>query len=129
MKIHASGEDYLEAVLVLQKKLGMVRSVDVARYMAVGTLREGGFLTTDENHYIHLTDLGWDVAEKIYERHCFFTHQLISVGVNPQIAEVDACRMEHAVSDESFQKLKEHAMREIASQKIDNTFDDFPVKK
>ena len=55
--------------------------------------------------------------------------QLISVGVNPQIAEVDACRMEHAVSDESFQKLKEHAMREIASQKIDNTFDDFPVKK
>ena len=59
----------------------------------------------------------------------FFTHQLISVGVNPQIAEVDACRMEHAVSDESFQKLKEHAMREIASQKIDNTFDDFPVKK
>ena len=138
MKIHASGEDYLEAVLVLQKKLGMVRSVDVARYMevskpsvcyAVGTLREGGFLTTDENHYIHLTDLGWDVAEKIYERHCFFTHQLISVGVNPQIAEVDACRMEHAVSDESFQKLKEHAMREIASQKIDNTFNDFPVKK
>ena len=116
----------------------MVRSVDVARYMevskpsvcyAVGTLREGGFLTTDENHYIHLTDLGRDVAEKIYERHCFFTHQLISVGVNPQTAEVDACRMEHAVSDESFQKLKEHAMRGIASQKIDNTFDDFPVKK
>ena len=133
-----AGEDYLESVLILQKKLGMVRSVDVARYMevskpsvcyAVGTLREGGFLTTDENHYIHLTDLGRDVAEKIYERHCFFTHQLISVGVNPQIAEVDACRMEHAVSDESFQKLKEHAMREIASQKIDNTFDDFPVKK
>ena len=88
----------------------------------------GGFKTQrmlrSRNHYIHLTDLGWDVAEKIYERHCFFTHQLISVGVNPQIAEVDACRMEHAVSDESFQKLKEHAMREIASQKIDNTFDD-----
>ena len=127
MKIHASGEDYLEAILILQKKLGMVRSVDVARYMevskpsvcyAVGTLREGGFLTTDENHYIHLTDLGRDVAEKIYERHC-----------NPQTAEVDACRMEHAVSDESFQKLKEHAMRGIAAQKIDNTFDNFPVKK
>ena len=138
MKIHASGEDYLEAVLVLQKKLGMVRSVDVARYMevskpsvcyAVGTLREGGFLTMDEKHYLHLTELGRDMAEKIYERHCFFTHQLISVGVNPQIAEVDACRMEHAVSDESFQKLKEHAMRAFASQKIDNTFDDFPVKK
>ena len=138
MKIHASGEDYLEAVLVLQKNHGAVRSIDVARRVgvskasvsyAVSALREGGFLTTDENHYIHLTNLGWDVAEKIYERHCFFTHQLISVGVNPQIAEVDACRMEHAVSDESFQKLKEHAMREIASQKIDNIFDDFPVKK
>ena len=73
MKLHAAGEDYLEAILVLQKKQGMVRSVDVARYMevskpsvcyAVGTLREGGFLTTDENHYIHLTDLGRDVAEK-----------------------------------------------------------------
>ena len=105
MKLHTAGEDYLEAVLILQKKLGMVRSVDVARYMevskpsvcyAVGTLREGGFLTTDEKHYLHLTELGRDVAEKIYERHCFFTHQLISVGVNPQIAEVDACRMEHA---------------------------------
>ena len=68
-----AGEDYLESVLILQKKLGMVRSVDVARYMevskpsvcyAVGTLREGGFLTTDENHYIHLTDLGRDVTEK-----------------------------------------------------------------
>ena len=133
-----AGEDYLESVLILQKKLGMVRSVDVARYMevskpsvcyAVGTLREGGFLTTDENHYIHLTDLGRDVAEKIYERHCFFTYQLIAVGVNPQTAEVDACRMEHAVSDESFQKLKEHAMRGIAAQKIDNTFDNFSVKK
>ena len=56
-------------------------------------------------------------------------YQLIAVGVNPQTAEVDACRMEHAVSDESFQKLKEHAMRGIAAQKIDNTFDNFPVKK
>ena len=86
MKLHTAGEDYLEAVLILQKKLGMVRSVDVARYMevskpsvcyAVGTLREGGFLTTDENHYLHLTELGRDVAEKIYERHCFLTKHLI----------------------------------------------------
>ena len=74
MKLHTAGEDYLEAVLILQKKLGMVRSVDVARYMevskpsvcyAVGTLREGGFLTTDEKHYLHLTELGQNVAEKI----------------------------------------------------------------
>lgn len=76
-----AGEDYLESVLILQKKLGMVRSVDVARYMevskpsvcyAVGTLREGGFLTTDENHYIHLTDLGRDVAEKFTNAIAFY---------------------------------------------------------
>lgn len=88
MKLHTAGEDYLEAVLILQKKLGMVRSVDVARYMevskpsvcyAVGTLREGGFLTTDEKHYLHLTERGLDVAEKIYERHCFLTKHLISM--------------------------------------------------
>ena len=82
MKLHASGEDYLETILVLQKKLGMVRSVDVARHMevskpsvchAVATLRDGGFLMMDEDHILHLTDVGREVAEKIYERHCFFT--------------------------------------------------------
>ena len=75
-------------------------------------------MTTDENHYIHLTDLGRDVAEKNLRTPLLFTHQLISVGVNPQIAEVDACRMEHAVSDESFQKLKEHAMRGLLHKKL-----------
>ena len=118
MKLHTAGEDYLEAVLILQKKLRMVRSVDVARYMevskpsvcyAVGTLREGGFLTTDENHYLHLTDLGQDVAEKIYERHCFFTEKLIAAGVDPKVAEADACRIEHIISAESFERLKEAA--------------------
>lgn len=115
MKLHASGEDYLETILVLQKKLGMVRSVDVARYMdvskpsvcvAVNTLKEGGFLTMDENHFLHLTDVGCEVAEKIYERHCFFTEQLIAAGVDPEIAEADACRMEHVISSESFEKMK-----------------------
>ena len=114
--IHASGEDYLETILVLQKKLGMVRSVDVARYMevtkpsvchAVATLRDGGFLTMDEDHFLHLTDVGREVAEKIYERHCFFTEQLIAAGVDPKTAEADACRIEHIISDESFSKLKE----------------------
>ena len=117
MKLHTAGEDYLEAVLILQRKLGMVRSVDVARYMevskpsvcyAVGTLREGGFLTTDENHYLHLTDLGQEVAE-IYERHCFFTEKLIAAGVDPKVAEADACRIEHIISTESFERLKEAA--------------------
>ena len=78
-KLHASGEDYLETILVLQQKHGMVRSVDVARHMevtkpsvchAVATLREGGFLTMDSDYFLHLTDVGREVAEKIYERHC-----------------------------------------------------------
>ena len=121
MKLHASGEDYLETILVLQKKLGMVRSVDVARHMemskpsvchAVATLRNGGFLTMDKDHFLHLTDVGREVAEKIHERHCFFTEQLITAGVDPKTAEADACRIEHIISDESFDRLKEAAEQE-----------------
>lgn len=121
MKLHASGEDYLEAVLVLHKKMGMVRSVDVARHMevskpsvcvAVNALKDGGFLIMDENHFLHLTDIGREVAEKIYERHCFFTEQLIAAGVDPKTAEADACRIEHIISDESFSKLKESVNNE-----------------
>ena len=117
MKLHASGEDYLEAILVLHKKMGMVRSVDVARYMevtkpsvchAVATLRDGGFLIMDEDRFLHLTDVGREVAEKIYERHCFFTEQLIAAGVDPRTAEADACRIEHNISMESFEKLRDY---------------------
>ena len=115
MKLHASGEDYLETILVLQKKRGMVRSVDVARHMevskpsvchAVATLRDGGFLMMDEDHFLHLTDVGREVAEKIYERHCFFTEQLITAGVDPKTAEADACRIEHTISQDSFEKIR-----------------------
>ena len=115
MKLYASGEDYLEAILVLQKKLGMVRSVDVARHMevskpsvchAVATLRDGGFLTMDEDHFLHLTDVGREVAESIYERHFFFTEQLITAGVDPKTAEADACRIEHTISQDSFEKIR-----------------------
>ena len=118
MKIHASGEDYLEAILILQKQMGegSVRSVDLARHMefskpsishAVGVLRDGGFLEMDKDGFLHLTDKGREVAEKIYERHRFFTEQLIAVGVDKVTAEQDACRIEHVISDESFQKLKD----------------------
>ena len=115
MKIYASGEDYLEAVLVLQKKKDMVRSVDLARHMgfskpsishAVGVLKKKGLLTVDADGYLHLTDAGRGVAEKIYERHLFFTKQLVAVGVDQETAERDACRIEHAISEEAFQKLK-----------------------
>ena len=90
------GEDYLETILVLQKKRGMVRSVDVARHMevskpsvchAVATLRDGGFLMMDEDHFLHLTDVGREVAEQIYEKHRFFTDRLIEAGVDPVTAE------------------------------------------
>ena len=116
MKIHASGEDYLEAVLILQKKQGMVRSVDLARHMgfskpsishAVGVLKNGGFLTVDDDGFLHLTVIGREIAEKIYERHQFFTEQLVAAGVDRETAEQDACRIEHVISDTSFQKLKE----------------------
>ena len=115
MKLHASGEDYLEAILVLHKKMGMVRSVDVARHMevskpsvchAVATLRDGGFLTMDEDHFLHLTDMGREVAEKIYERHRVLTLWLTRIGVSRECAAEDACRIEHVISDESFLALK-----------------------
>ena len=113
--LYVSGEDYLEAILVLKKQKGMVRSVDVARHLevtkssvcnAVATLRDGGFLTMDSDYFLHLTDVGREVAEQIYEKHCFFTERLIAVGVDPETAEREACRMEHVISDESFERLK-----------------------
>lgn len=114
----ASGEDYMETILILQKNLGMVRSIDVARYMgvskpsvcvAVNSLKAAGFLTMDESHFLHLTDIGREVAEQVYEKHCFFKEQLIAAGIDPKIAEADACRIEHVISNESFVRLKELA--------------------
>ena len=116
MKLHASGEDYLEAVLTLQQEKGMVRSIDLARHMgyakpsishAVKILQEGGFLFMDENAYLHLTDVGREVAEKIYGRHQLFTQLLIEVGIDPVTAEKEACQMEHTISQESFEKLRD----------------------
>ena len=115
MKLHASGEDYLEAILVLQKQNGIVRSVDVARHMdvskpsvchAVATLKNGGFLTMDDDFFLHLTEVGREVAEQIYEKHRFFTQRLIAAGVDPKTAEADACRIEHVISEESVRRLK-----------------------
>lgn len=137
MHLYESGEDYLEAVLILQKKMGEVRSVDVARYVgvskpsvchAVNVLCDGGFLTKDDKHFISLTEEGRKVAEKIYERHKFFKEQLISAGVSPNIAETEACRIEHCVSDESFFKLKQHHekdkgwQRELTYNNIEGLF-------
>ena len=115
MPLRKSGEDYLEAILVLKKKKGMVRSADVARHLkvskpsvchAVATLKKGGFLLMDGNRFLHLTDLGREVAEDTYEKHRFFTEMLINAGVDPITAERDACRIEHVISESSFQHLK-----------------------
>ena len=104
---------------MLQKEKGMVRSVDVARHLdvskpsvchAVSTLKAGGFLTMDENSFLFLTDVGREVAEQTYEKHCFFTRLLIEAGVEPRIAEQDACRMEHILSASTFEAIKQHIM-------------------
>lgn len=124
MQLHKSGEDYLEAILVLQNQNGYVRSLDIAEYVGVTKpsisnatklLREGGFITMDDNKMIHLTEIGREVAERIYERHRVLTEYLISIGVNPEIAEQDACKIEHDVSRETFEKMKEHWEKELTT--------------
>lgn len=126
MRLHRSGEDYLEAILILEQKRGYVRSSDVAEQMnvtkpsvtnATRLLREGGFLTMDEEKLIHLTELGCEVAESIYERHCILTEGLIYLGVDPETAEQDACRIEHDISRETFEKLKEYWERFVKVKK------------
>ena len=117
MKIYTtSREDYLKAILVLQKKSPEVHSVDVARYLgfskpsvchAVSLMTGEGYLFMDEDYALHLTDKGREVAEQTYERHCFFTRRLMMVGVDEKTAQEDACRLEHAISEKSFRKLKE----------------------
>lgn len=120
MKLHASGEDYLEAILIIEKRQGTARSVDVAEQLgvskpsvsrAVSLLKEGGFLRI-ENKYLYLTDVGREIAEKIYERHCFFKHRLVNAGVDEKTAEKEACLLEHSLSDESFEKIKKASRRD-----------------
>ena len=127
MKLYASGEDYLETILILHREMGMVRSVDVARHMdvskpsvchAVAVLQEGGFLAVDGDHFLHLTEQGRIIAEQIYERHRFFTDRLIEAGVDPKTAEADACRIEHVISDETFRRLKEKYQSESESNRL-----------
>lgn len=116
LELGKSKEDYLKAVLILQKRMLIVRSVDLAQYMgyskasishAVGELRRRGLLKVDENLHLHLTEMGNKVANKINERHRVLTDILVDIGVSPEQADHDACEIEHVVSDESFQKLCE----------------------
>lgn len=117
MKVQESAENYLEAILVLRKEKGSVRSIDVVHHMgftkpsisrAMSLLRESGHITVDKNGNIELTDSGEKIAAGIYERHRLLTDWLISLGVDSETAADDACRIEHVISEESFQKIKAH---------------------
>ena len=117
MELHRAGEDYLKAILILQKQNHAVRSLDVAEMLSVTKpsvsramklLREGGFLTMDADKRICLTEAGREAAEQVFEKHRVLTECLVTMGVDPGIAEKDACRMEHVVSDKSFDAIKRY---------------------
>ena len=117
MNVNESAENYLETILMLSKKLPVVRSVDIANELgfkkssvsiAMKNLREKKYITVMEQGYIFLTDEGKEIAEMIYERHEFLTKWLTSLGVDGAVAAEDACRIEHDISSETFEKLKEH---------------------
>lgn len=118
MHLQESGEMYLETIYILSKKSSSVRSIDVGEYMgyskpsvsrAVGILKKGGYVVVDTDGYISLTDAGSEIAKKIYERHTMLTDFLICLGVDKDTAVEDACKMEHDISDETFEALKRHA--------------------
>lgn len=118
MNLQESGEMYLETIFILKKKKTCVRSVDVGEYMgfskpsvsrAIGLLRSGGYVTVDKDGYLSLTDEGLDVALKMYERHELLTAFLMQLGVSEETATKDACKIEHHLSDESFDAIKGHA--------------------
>ena len=117
MRVHESGEMYLEAILVLSRKSSFVRSVDVSEYLqyskpsvsrAMGILRKGEYIHMDKDGAITLTQTGLALAEKILERHTVLSRLLMKLGVSQETAEADACKMEHAISDESFQAIKRY---------------------
>lgn len=118
MKIQKSAEDYLETILVLNLRQPHVRSIDIASELgfskpsvsiAMKNLRENGYILVNEHGYITLSDSGRQIADKIFERHTLLSQWLEFLGVNKEIAAEDACRIEHVISEESFQAIKKHA--------------------
>ena len=117
MKLQESGEMYLETILILSNKKNFVRAIDVGEYMgfskpsvsrAIGLLRNGGFVEVGDGGGLVLTDAGREIAEKIYERHRYLRKMLMEMGVDEETASEDACRMEHVVSDKSFDAIKKY---------------------
>ena len=117
MNVHESGEMYLEAILVLRRRNGFVRSVDVGDYLgyskpsvsrAMGLLKKGGLITVERDGGLYLTEEGSAIAEKIYERHTVLSQVLMGLGVPEKVAVEDACKMEHDISDVTFEIIKKH---------------------
>ncbi len=120
MKLYESGENYLETIFMLKKKNGFVRSIDIAHELnytkpsvsvAMKSLREAGYITVDENGGITLTESGNEIALRMYERHELIADVLIAIGVNKETAYEDSCKIEHVISEETFQKVKEFSER------------------
>lgn len=118
LKIQESAENYLETILILQQRKGNVRSIDIVTELnyskpsisnAMKQLSSNGYIHMDENRFITLTEAGREIAERMYERHELISKFLMKLGVNEDVALEDACRIEHVISDETFQKIKEHA--------------------
>ena len=125
MKIHESAENYLEAILMVKEEKGAVRSIDIVRHMdfskpsvsrAMSLLRENGYITMDRDGFIELTPSGYEIAARIYERHQLLTQWLVRLGVTPEVAAADACKIEHDLSDETFEKIKAHALGANSTQ-------------
>ncbi len=123
MAIQESGEMYLETILVLSKTHPTVRAIDISEEMgfskpsvsrALAILKSDGYVASDANGYLALTDSGREIAEKIYERHTLLSQFLISLGVDPEVAAEDACKMEHHISDQSFEALKRYARQQFS---------------
>ena len=125
MHLQESGEMYLETILLLEKKLGAVRAIDICEHMgyskpsisrAVGLLKSGGYVVADKEGHLSLTESGHAIAEKIYERHTLLTRFLVALGVDEETASEDACKIEHAISDESFEAIKRYASKNSQSK-------------
>ena len=117
MRLQESGEMYLESIYVLSKAQSTVRSIDISEYMgyskpsvsrAVNLLKNGGYITMDKDNLITLTESGLEIAQKIFDRHTLIANLLIRLGVSEKTAAEDACKMEHAISDESFEAIRKH---------------------
>lgn len=127
MNLYESAENYLEAILSLHERHGMVRSIDIANELhfskpsvsvAMKKLRESGYIEVDKDGFISLLPAGEEVANRIYERHKLLTEFFIRLGVDPKVAAEDACKIEHYLSEETFQKIKQHATANMNPDEI-----------